>query len=306
MIKAIDLTRCYGKRRGVENINFTIEKGEIVGLLGPNGAGKSTIMKMLSGYQLPTSGTVEINGKDILDMLDGGMNEVGFLPEIPPLYLDMKVEELLEFTAAVKEIDKKDRKAHIEEIMKITQISDVRDRITANLSKGYRQRVGMAQTLIGFPEIIILDEPTVGMDPAQITEIRNMLRFLKKEHTIIISSHILSEISEICDRVLIINQGKLVLSDTIENLKRGKSDDDRFYLTSTAEIDDIKDALREFSEITNISEEKPGVYLIKATDTDDLRVRVNKHLLSCGIPVSEIKRSEHSLEEIFLKLTREV
>lgn len=305
MIRAIDLTRYYGKRLGVENINFTIEKGEIVGLLGPNGAGKSTIMKMLAGYQLPTSGTVEINGRDILDILDGGMTEVGFMPEIPPLYLEMEVEELLKFTASMKKIEKQKQKEHIEEVMKLVNIHQVRERIVGNLSKGYRQRVGMAQALIGFPEVIILDEPTVGMDPAQINEVRMMLSYLKKEHSIIISSHILAEITEVCDRVLIMNHGRLVAADTIENLKNRQSDDDRFYVKTDADMEKMKTLLKVFPEISEIHQLKEGQYLVMADDSDELRKTVNQYLTEQGTAVFEIKKSEHSLEEIFLKLTKE-
>ena len=305
MIRAIDLTRYYGKRLGVENINFTIEKGEIVGLLGPNGAGKSTIMKMLAGYQLPASGTVEINGRDILDILDGGMTEVGFMPEIPPLYLEMEVEELLKFTASMKKIEKQKQKEHIEEVMKLVNIHQVRERIVGNLSKGYRQRVGMAQALIGFPEVIILDEPTVGMDPAQINEVRMMLSYLKKEHSIIISSHILAEITEVCDRVLIMNHGRLVAADTIENLKNRQSDDDRFYVKTDADMEKMKTLLKVFPEISEIHQLKEGQYLVMADDSDELRKTVNQYLTEQGTAVFEIKKSEHSLEEIFLKLTKE-
>lgn len=305
MIRAIDLTRYYGKRLGVENINFTIEKGEIVGLLGPNGAGKSTIMKMLAGYQLPTSGTVEINGRDILDILDGGMTEVGFMPEIPPLYLEMEVEELLKFTASMKKIEKQKQKEHIEEVMKLVNIHQVRERIVGNLSKGYRQRVGMAQALIGFPEVIILDEPTVGMDPAQINEVRMMLSYLKKEHSIIISSHILAEITEVCDRVLIMNHGRLVAADTIENLKNRQSDDDRFYVKTDADMEKMKTLLKVFPEISEIHQLKEGQYLVMADDSDELRKTVNQYLTEQGTAVFEIKKSEHSLEEVFLKLTKE-
>lgn len=305
MIKAVDLTRYYGKRMGVERVSFTVKKGEIAGLLGPNGAGKSTIMKMLSGYQLPTCGTVEIDGKDILELMDEGFTGVGFLPENPPLYLDMEVAEMLMFTASIKKIPKGRRRSHVDDIMELTQISHVRDRLVRNLSKGYRQRVGMAQALIGLPEVIILDEPTVGMDPAQISEVRMMLRSLKKDHAMIVSSHILSEIAEVCDKILIVNQGKLVLEDTLENLKNGRVDQDRFFLSTTAGREELKHQLAIFSGIKEIVEVREHLFQIEAPDGDELRSMVAKRLIETGIPVMEIRRSGLSLEEMFLKLTNE-
>lgn len=303
MIRASNLSRYYGKRPGVTDIHFTIQENQIVGLLGPNGAGKSTIMKMLAGYQLPTAGTIEIDGRDILEVLDQHLMCVGFLPENPPLYPEMEAEELLLFTASVKGIQKAERAEHVQKIMELTQITHVKDRLVKNLSKGYRQRVGLAQALIGLPKIIILDEPTVGMDPAQICEVRRLLEQLKKDHTIIVSSHILAEIAEICDWIIVINKGRLVLEESMDELRHGKMDDDRFILRTTAGTEALERCLADVEGIGSITETQDGLYLVQADDSDELRSRVAAAMVGAGLPVLEMKRSGHSLEEIFLKLT---
>lgn len=305
MIRAIDVSRYYGKRPGVEHISFTVGKGEIAGLLGPNGAGKSTIMKMLSGYQLPTGGTVEIGGTDILDLMESGFSGVGFLPENPPLYLEMETEELLLFTAGVKQVPRGKRKGHVAEIMELTRIFHVRDRLVKNLSKGYRQRVGMAQALIGMPEVLILDEPTVGLDPGQIHEVRTMLRSLKKDHAILVSSHILSEIAEVCDKILVVNRGRLVLEDTMEHLRDGRLDQDHFYLTTPAGPEELRRRLSVFPEIRGITAKGNNLYEVEAPDGDGLRQKVAACLVEAGIPVQEIRRPGITLEELFLRLTNE-
>lgn len=301
MVKAIGLTKYYGKRPGVEAIDFTIRDHEIVGLLGPNGAGKSTIMKMLAGYQLPTAGTIEIDGRDILEIMDKNLICTGFLPENPPLYTEMEVEELLLFAAAIRGIKKKERLEHVQKIMDMTQITHIKERLVRNLSKGYRQRVGMAQALIGLPPVIILDEPTVGMDPAQIQEVRSLLKSLKKEHTVIVSSHILAEIAQVCDRIFVIHQGRLVLEESMERLNNGMSDG--FLLRTTADLAAVAGCLRYFPDIGEITELSPGVYMAKAGDSDTLRSQAVTALVQAGIPVIEMKRAGHTLEEIFLKLT---
>lgn len=301
MVKAIGLTKYYGKRPGVEAVDFTIREHEIVGLLGPNGAGKSTIMKMLAGYQLPTAGTIEIDGRDIQEIMDKNLMCTGFLPENPPLYPEMEVEELLLFAASVRGIKKKERLPHVQKIMELTNITHVKDRLVKNLSKGYRQRAGMAQALIGLPPVIILDEPTVGMDPAQIQEVRLLLKDLKKEHTVIISSHILAEIGQVCDRVLVIHQGKLILEESMERLKNGQSNG--FLLRTTADLDTVTACLRYFPDIGEVTELSPGVYMAAAGDSDILRSQAVTALVQAGIPVIEMKKAGHTLEEIFLKLT---
>ena len=215
MIEVKNLTKYYGSKMGVEDVSFTIQKGEIVGLLGPNGAGKSTIMKMINGYFPPTSGTILVDGHNVVEEPREDAACIGFLPEIPPLYVEMVVEDYLMFIAQIRGVPRAERKEHIGHVMELASISHVRDRLIKNLSKGYRQRVGLAQALVNLPEVLMLDEPTVGLDPKQITEVRDLIKELSKEHTVILSSHILSEINAICEKVIIINRGRLVTVDTV-------------------------------------------------------------------------------------------
>ena len=218
MIEVNNLVKRYGDHTAVDHLSFKIEKGKIYGFLGPNGAGKSTTMNMITGYIASTEGTVSIDGHDILEEPEKAKKCIGYLPEMPPLYFDMTVLEYMNFVADLKKIPKAEKKSMVEEVMDMVKISDMRNRLIKNLSKGYRQRVGLAQAILGYPEVIILDEPTVGLDPKQIIEIRDLIKSLKKKHTVILSSHILSEVSAVCDYVLIISHGKLVASDTPDNL----------------------------------------------------------------------------------------
>ena len=219
MIEVKNLVKKYGSHLAVDHLNFTVDTGQIYGFLGPNGAGKSTTMNIMTGYLGATEGEVLINGHNILEEPEAAKKCIGYLPEMPPLYTDMKVNEYLRFVAELKKIPKTERQEQIEKVMLMVKIMDVQDRLIKNLSKGYKQRVGLAQAILGFPEIIILDEPTVGLDPKQIIEIRELIRELAKEHTVILSSHILAEIQEVCDYIMIISKGKLVASDTPENLE---------------------------------------------------------------------------------------
>ena len=220
MIEVKNLVKKYGNHLAVDHLNFTIEEGHIYGFLGPNGAGKSTTMNIMTGYLGATEGEVLINGHDILKEPEEAKKQIGYLPELPPLYMDMTVREYMEFAAELKKIPKAKRAESIDDVEKLVKIKDVEKRLIKNLSKGYRQRVGLAQAVLGFPEIIILDEPSVGLDPKQIIEIRELIRKLAKKHTVILSSHILAEVREVCDYIMIISKGKLVASDTPENLER--------------------------------------------------------------------------------------
>ena len=220
MIEVKNLVKKYGDHVAVDHLNFTVEKGQILGFLGPNGAGKSTTMNMLTGYISMTEGSVTINGFDIYEEPEEAKKAIGYLPEMPPVYPDMTVREYLKFVMDVKKVPRGQRAAMLSDIMVRTQVSDVADRLIRHLSKGYRQRVGLAQAIVGYPEVVILDEPTVGLDPMQIIEIRDLIKELARKHTVIISSHILSEISEVCDTVMIINKGKLVVMDRVENLPK--------------------------------------------------------------------------------------
>ena len=220
MIEVRNLVKRYGTHLAVDHLSFTVEKGQIYGFLGPNGAGKSTTMNIMTGYLGATEGEVLINGHNILEEPEEAKKCIGYLPEMPPLYLEMRVREYMDFAAELKKIPKKERKSAVEQAMKMVKLTDVENRLIKNLSKGYKQRVGLAQAILGFPEIIILDEPTVGLDPKQIIEIRELIRELAKKHTVILSSHILAEIQEVCDYIMIISGGKLVASDTPENLEK--------------------------------------------------------------------------------------
>ena len=221
MIEVNNLTKQYGQHKAVDNISFKVEKGEILGFLGPNGAGKSTTMNIITGYISATEGTVKVDGFDILEQPGEVKKRIGYLPELPPLYMDMTVEEYLTFVCNIKKVSVHKQKEMLGKVMNAVKITDMRKRLIKNLSKGYKQRVGLAQAMIGEPQVLILDEPTVGLDPKQIIEIRNVIKSLGKDHTIILSSHILSEVSAVCDRVLIINKGKIVAIDTPENLAKG-------------------------------------------------------------------------------------
>lgn len=312
MIEVKGLTKRYGTKRGVEDINFHVAKGEIVGLLGPNGAGKSTIMKMLTGYHMMTSGTITVDGYDMLENPDEVMKRIGFMPEIPPLYLEMEVGEYLVFSASIKGVPKKERAAHVDELLRLTHIEDVKDRPIGNLSKGYRQRVGLAQALIGYPEILILDEPTAGLDPRQISEVRDLLKELGKNHTIIVSSHILAEVGQTCDKVIIINNGRVVAVDNMENLRKGQAGGNHFQIKVDCEEKVLREALANIEGIQNIeqsegrgSDGNKMWFTITGEDTDKVRQDVFYALAEHRISLFEMNSSRLSLEQVFLNLTTE-
>lgn len=254
MIEVTNLTKKYGDHIAVDHLSFRVEKGQIYGFLGPNGAGKSTTMNIITGYLAATEGTVTIDGKDVQKDPEEAKCAIGYLPELPPLYVDMTVREYLDFVAELKKVPKKERKQQIDEVMEMTQITDMQQRLIRNLSKGYRQRVGLAQAILGYPEVIILDEPTVGLDPKQIIEIRDLIRKLGENHTVILSSHILSEVSAVCDHIMIIAHGKLVASDSPENLQKLMSGSMELDLEVKGSIAAVKSALQEISQIDRIEE----------------------------------------------------
>ena len=249
MIEVSNLVKRYGDHTAVDHLSFQIEKGKIYGFLGPNGAGKSTTMNMITGYIASTEGTVTIDGHDILEEPEKAKKCIGYLPEQPPLYFDMTVLEYMKFAADLKKIPKDKKKSMIEEVMDMVKITDMKNRLIKNLSKGYRQRVGLAQAILGYPEVIILDEPTVGLDPKQIIEIRDLIKSLKKKHTVILSSHILSEVSAVCDYVLIISHGKLVASDTPDNLGKLAAGSNNLNLLVKGEKSRIRQLLEEISGV---------------------------------------------------------
>ena len=307
MIEVRNLTKHYGDKIAVNDISFTVEDGEILGFLGPNGAGKSTTMNMLTGYISSTSGTALINGIDILDDPIKAKANIGYLPEIPPLYIDMTVKSYLNFIFDLKKC-KLPRKAHLSDICELCKVTDVKDRIIKHLSKGYKQRVGLAQALIGNPPVLVLDEPTVGLDPKQIIEIRNLIKKLGRTHTVILSSHILSEVQAVCDRVIIINKGEIAADDTADNLSKKISADHRLIVRIEGKKDEILYELRKIPGIKYVRadmEREPGVYEyeMEAEEGTDLRREVNKVVQEHGWAILLMKSSELTLEDIFLKIT---
>ena len=308
MIEVKNLVKRYGDHTAVNHLSFEIEKGKIYGFLGPNGAGKSTTMNMITGYIASTEGTVVIDGHDILEEPEEAKKCIGYLPEQPPLYFDMTVLEYLKFVADLKKIPKDKKASMIEEIMDMVKITDMKNRLIKNLSKGYRQRVGIAQAVLGYPEVIILDEPTVGLDPKQINEIRELIKGLKKKHTVILSSHILSEVSAICDYVLIISHGKLVASDTPENLAHLAAGSNNLNLLVKGQKDTIRTALEAVEGVTEVTLKKSqeeGVYgvTVGTKENTDVREKVFYSMVNAGCPILEMQSRKVSLEEIFLELT---
>lgn len=308
MIEVKNLVKKYGNHLAVDHLDFTIEQGKIYGFLGPNGAGKSTTMNIMTGYLGATEGEVLIDGHDILKEPEEAKKHIGYLPEIPPLYTDMMVEEYLEFAAELKRIPKDKRESAIQEVMKLTKLMDVRMRLMRNLSKGYRQRVGLAQAILGFPDIIILDEPTVGLDPKQIIEIRELIRNLSKKHTVILSSHILAEVREVCDYILIISKGKLAASDTPENLERLMNGSETVEIEVKAEPAEVRDILRTVKGIKKVETDKnpdgTTAAKIEAKDGLDVREEIFFAFAEKRCPLLTLKTSKASLEEVFMELTQ--
>lgn len=307
MIEVIDLSKHYGDKKAVDNISFKADDGEVLGFLGPNGAGKSTTMNILTGYISCTSGKALIDGVDILEDPIKAKQKIGYLPEIPPLYMDMTVKEYLYFIYDLKKC-KLPKISHLKDICGLVKIDHVYNRIIKNLSKGYRQRVGLAQALVGNPKVLILDEPTVGLDPKQIIEIRTLIKKLGKNHTVILSSHILSEVQAVCDKIVVINDGKVVANDTEENLSKKLSNEHKLSVTIDGEKDKVIKTIEEINGIENIvcdSEHKDNVcsYRIEAEEGKDVRRELFRRMAENGWYILELKSSELSLEDIFLKLT---
>lgn len=314
MIEVKNLVKKYGNHMAVDHLSFTVEKGQILGFLGPNGAGKSTTMNIITGYISATEGEVVINGHDIFEEPEEAKKSIGYLPELPPLYPDMTVLEYLKFVADIKKVEKKEKDEMIHKVMEKTKITDMSERLIKHLSKGYKQRVGLAQAILGYPDVIILDEPTVGLDPMQIIEIRDLIKELAKEHTVIISSHILAEISAVCDTVLIINKGKLVVQDTPDNLSKYIGSSTNLKLQVKGEIEQIMKALEEVKGLTKIEVIKStsnrvtlnAFYDNKNEDEDeDIRETVFYAMSRINCPILEMHSSTMSLEDIFLEVTKE-
>ena len=310
MIQVESVTKKYGQRTAVDHLDFLVNKGEILGFLGPNGAGKSTTMNIITGYLSATEGSVKLDGHDILEEPQEVKRQIGYMPEQPPLYVDMTVRDYLSFVADIKGVPRARRRENIEKAMERTMITDMRGRLIKNLSKGYKQRVGLSQSLIGTPPVLILDEPTIGLDPQQIIETRNLIRELGKEHTIILSSHILPEVQAVCTRVLIINKGRIVASDTPENLSRGLVGDNRLTLRIAAAEKDVLGLVRGLDNVVKaevIGSREPDTVdvVVEARREADIRRPLFNALAKAGYPILMMKTMDLTLEDIFLNLITE-
>ncbi len=306
-VEMIDGVKCYGNHFALDDVSFTIGKGEIVGLLGPNGAGKSTAMNILTGYIAPTSGTVKVDGVDIAKNPLAVRRMIGYLPEQPPVYPEMTVEEYLSFVYSLKNC-KLDRKQHLSEVMRLTQIVDVSHRLIGHLSKGYRQRVGIAEALIGNPPFLIFDEPTVGLDPKQIIEIRSLLRALGRKHTILLSTHILSEVQAVCGRVIIINRGKVIANEQTDALTQTLDEDKRYRLEIVGPRRDVmqylkgKNGVRRFDYISSSSDGEASVYELESERGVDIRRAIFYTCAEHKWPIIGLTPVGEDLESIFVRL----
>lgn len=310
MIEIQNLTKNYGRIRAVNNLSFTVKKGEILGFLGPNGAGKSTTMNIITGYIPSSKGSVKVCGYDIMEQPKEVKKRIGYLPEHPPVYHDMTVIDYLNFVSELKLVDKKQKKSQIDDIMELVKITDHKNRLIKNLSKGYKQRVGLAQALVGSPEVLVLDEPTIGLDPKQIIEIRKLIKALSKEHTIILSSHILPEVSAVCERIVIINKGEIAAVDTPENLSKGMGTVSKLSVTIAGPKNTI---IKQINDIYGVKYVQPNIekgkdvtnYIIESDKDIDVRRPLFFAMAKAGYPIIELRSMDMTLEDIFLTLTTE-
>ena len=310
MIEVKNVTKKYGSFVAVDDISFTINDGEVVGFLGPNGAGKSTTMNMITGYIEQTEGNIIVNGFDTIKKSKKAKKEIGYMPEGVPLYTDLTVKEFVTYMAELRKVERKLKKEKVQEVLKETGLNEMQNKLIKNLSRGQKQRVSLAGTLVADPKILILDEPTVGLDPKQITEIRSLIKNLGKKHTVILSSHILSEVSQICDRVIIINNGKIVAVDTPENLEKKVSDSNKVYVTvedKEGKIENIKEKIKGIKEIKLIkeNEDKTKQYEITGESDINLNKTIFNEFAKEEITIVEMKKSEATLEDAFMKIIKE-
>lgn len=308
MIEVTDLTKRYGSHIAVDHLSFKVERGQIYGFLGPNGAGKSTTMNIITGYLAASEGTVTIDGYDVQKEPEEAKKRIGYLPELPPLYMDMTVDEYLRFAAELKKVPRAERGEQLQQVVDMARIGDVRARLIKNLSKGYRQRVGLAQALLGSPEVLILDEPSAGLDPKQIMEMRDLIRELGKNHTIILSSHILSEVSAVCDHIMIISKGKLVASDSPEGLQSLMSGTEELNLTVKGDYEALRQAVTSLPGVQEHTRQDGAPegccsVLIRTGKGQDIRESLFYLLAEKRMPILSMVPVQRSLEDIFLELT---
>ena len=307
MIEVKNLTKCYGKHLAVDNLSFTVQEGQIYGFLGPNGAGKSTTMNIMTGYLGATKGEVLINGHDILKEPEEAKSCIGYLPEQPPLYMEMTVLEYLTFAAELKKIPKAERESQILRVMRLTKLDSVKERLIHNLSKGYKQRVGLAQAILGNPEVIILDEPSVGLDPKQIIEIRNLIKLLGKEHTVILSTHILPEVQAVCDRIVVIDKGVIVANEKTEDLINAVEGSRRLIAKIVGPEDEVLKMLRatpgvKYAELLGRRDTDSFSYMLESEDKVDIRKPLFYNLARSGWPLIGLEGMELNIEDIFIRL----
>ncbi|MBI2891255.1 MAG: ATP-binding cassette domain-containing protein [Nitrospirae bacterium] len=305
MIEVEGLTKRYGEFTAVEDVSFKIEAGEIAGFLGPNGAGKTTTMRILSAYLVPNEGRAVVGGVDVLEDPMGARKIIGYLPELPPLYDEMTVRAYLQFVAKIKRIPRRQREERLQSVMYKVGIKDVEGRLIANLSKGYRQRVGLAQALIHNPKVLILDEPTIGLDPAQIREIRALIKSLAGAHTIILSTHILPEVTMTCQKVIIIDKGRVVASDTLQGLEKIVRQSESFLLQVDRPLDGLTEKIRRVSGVTEVEEKDERSLLVKSALDQDVRNDVARRVFESGWGLLELRPIHVTLEDVFVRLTRE-
>lgn len=307
MIEVKNLTRYYGQKPAIQNVTFNVEKGEVLGFLGPNAAGKTTTMRILTCYMPATSGTAKVAGFDVFDQSMEVRRRIGYLPENPPLYPEMTVESYLKFVGKIKGVDSKDLKKRVDRVMDLVNIDNVRKTIVGKLSKGYRQRVGLAQALVHDPEVLILDEPTVGLDPKQIIDVRKLIKSLGGDRTIILSTHILPEVSQTCTRVVIINEGQVVAEDTPENLTRRLQGNEKIYVEVEGPVEAIEKELQSLEIVSSVVREKQTngkvSFIVESIPNRDIRKDIAKTIVQKGWGLFEMRPVGMSLEEVFLRLT---
>lgn len=301
MIEVNNLCKNYGERKAIQDINFTISAGDVVGLLGPNGAGKSTTMKIITGFMAPTSGVARVCGFDVFENPYEVKKRIGYLPEAPPVYLDMNISEYLNFVADLKLVEATKKKALIEKALQKTQLTDVKDRLIKNLSKGFRQRVGIAQALVSDPEVLVLDEPTVGLDPKQVAEVRDLIKELKGQHTIILSTHILPEVQATCNRVIIIHQGRIVAEDSIENIERLNQGLVTVVIKTKKEVA-LAAELKKIAGVESVEAITGTTFKLQIKD-EEILDQVAGHVIKSGAGLRELTPAKENLEDVFLKLT---
>ncbi len=304
MIEVRDLTKNYGPHRAIDNLNFTVKKGEVVGFLGPNGAGKSTTMKIITGYMAPSSGMVKVGGFDVFENPIEVKEKIGYLPEIPPVYFDMYVRDYLTFVANLKKVERSKIKASVDRALDKTNLGGVANRLIQNLSKGFKQRVGIAQALVSDPEVLILDEPTVGLDPRQVAEIRQLIKELAGQHTIVLSTHVLPEVQATCQRIIIINKGKIIAEDTIAGLTQKMGGTSRVQVRVRRNFEKLQKSLMGVTGVEQVSpSDETGILQVSVKNNEDVFEKIATHIVNEGAGLVQMQPMIVTLEDIFIKLT---